>query len=187
MSENQKVSAVIDGFYFDQEQDIERARRETEGIAYIKANTDMENPETVLQLYQKLIEEQLFETMVGFAFLKELRDYLMEIPTIEEHELPSICVRRKEKLPENKSAEREWKTKKCASDQIGRRLKISLLVNLFLVILAAGMFIISMSGDNLNILNYENEIINRYADWEQELKQREQSIKIREQELGIMP
>lgn len=187
MSENQKVSAVIGGFYFEEEQEIERARREAEGIEYIKSNTDMENPEIVLQLYQKLIEEHLFETVVGIGFLKELRDYLEQVPTLEEQDLPSIHLPKKEELLEKKRGKDTQKVEKAARNQVKRNLKISLLVNLFLLILAAGMFIISMTGDNLNIVNYENKIINKYADWEQELKQREQSIKTREQELGITP
>ena len=48
-----------------------------------------------------------------------------------------------------------------------------------------GMFFITASSNNLNILNYENELINRYEDWETQLLQREEAIEKREAELGI--
>ena len=42
-----------------------------------------------------------------------------------------------------------------------------------------------ISGNSVTIVNYENEIINKYEDWEKDLKEREAVIMQREAELGI--
>jgi hypothetical protein len=47
------------------------------------------------------------------------------------------------------------------------------------------MFVITSTTNNATVLNYETEIINRYEDWEQDLNEREQKVKEREEELGI--
>ena len=53
----------------------------------------------------------------------------------------------------------------------------------FIAIVA--MFIISSTSNNVNILNYENEIIDKYSEWEQELSDKEQELNAWEQELSL--
>ena len=49
-----------------------------------------------------------------------------------------------------------------------------------------GMFIImSVSGESVTIVNYENELINKYEAWEKELEEREAVVMQKEAELGI--
>ena len=77
------------GFVFRTKKEAELAQREIEGTKYLRQKLDMENPNAVFSIYQNLIEQDLFETPVGYCFLKELRDYLLMIPAIsnrsEEH------------------------------------------------------------------------------------------------------
>ena len=48
----------------------------------------------------------------------------------------------------------------------------------------AGMFAITyLSDDNVNILNYENAIIDKYEDWQKALDKREKQLDERESEL----
>ena len=42
-----------------------------------------------------------------------------------------------------------------------------------------------MKSENPNILNYEQNLINKYAQWEQELSERESIIREKERELNI--
>ena len=58
-------------------------------------------------------------------------------------------------------------------------------MNIVLALLVGGMFYVAMTGNNPNILNYKNSIVNKYAAWEQELTEREQAVREREKELGI--
>lgn len=182
---------IIEGFYFTDEKIAEQAKRESDGVQYIKENTDMENPEKVLQLYHKLIVEQLFETPIGISFLKELRDYLAAAPGINEKEIEAIpteiLLKEAEvrKVKREKTADRARMEKRLA--QTKKNLRTSLLVNLFLVIVVIGILIITMTSDQPNIINYENKLIDKYAQWQQELEAREQTVKEKERELEITP
>ena len=53
--------------------------------------------------------------------------------------------------------------------------------------LVIGMFIITFTGDNPNIINYKNALENQYSEWEQELDEREDAIREKEAELNIQP
>ena len=72
---------------------------------------------------------------------------------------------------------------KISSDR--KKLRTSVIVNLFLVILVIAMFAITLKSDNPNILNYKNAIVNQYASWEQELSEREKQLRQKENELGL--
>ena len=61
--------------------------------------------------------------------------------------------------------------------------KISLIMNVVLLVAVIVMFVITIKSDNPNILNYETAIQNRYSAWEQELNDREKAIKEKELEL----
>ncbi len=81
----------------------------------------------------------------------------------------------------------ELKQRRAESKLKGRRgaLRFSIAVNLFLLILAVGIAVITLMDSNPNIINYENKIVDKYAEWEQALEEREQAVKQREQELGL--
>ena len=179
----EKKEKIIEGFYFDDAKVAEQAKREADGIQYIRENTDMDNPEIVLQLYRKLIGEKLFETPVGISFLKELRDYLLQVPTIQEQELEPIHFQ----TPEVEAEMRFNGRMEKKIEQGKKRLRISLIVNLFLAVLVVGMVIITLTSDQPNIVNYENKIVDKYAQWQQELEEREQAVREKEQELQINP
>ena len=69
MPENtQRVS--VGGFSFENKDEAEQAKKEIEGIRYIKTKTDMNDPEVILQVYNKMIGQKLFETAVGYSYLK---------------------------------------------------------------------------------------------------------------------
>ena len=42
-----------------------------------------------------------------------------------------------------------------------------------------------LCGENANIINYRNAIVNEYSTWEEELSQREHAVREKERELGI--
>ena len=197
---------VVAGFLFLDEKEAEQAKREEEGIAYITQRTDMKDPQVVLLLYQKMIQEKLFVTPVGMTFLKQTRDYLLS-SAISERELPAIdagaagkaasdgaetehaavdeetlqAYRRQEK---RKRQEIERRSKKSIA-LVRKNLRLSLLCNLFLLILVVGIVAVSLSSNHVTILNYRSRLENEYARWEQELSQREQAVRQKEQELGI--
>lgn len=188
---------VIDGFIFEHEAEAVQAAKEADGIRYVKEKTDMNDPKMVLQIYNKMIRQNLFETAVGFAYLKELQEYLEVSPYILKDEILPISVshkaleesiRKKLKIPEKPQKETEEAEKKAREKQeqgYQKKYRITLFFTIILAVSIAGMFLITANSNNLNILNYENEIINRYAQWEQELIEREEAVKAKETELGI--
>lgn len=180
---------IVGGFAFGEEQDVRKARKEQEGIRYIKSKIDMSNPEMVLQMYHQIIKEQLFETPVGYSYLKELQEYLTIQPIIRKEDIQPIPILRQQSQGKKqvKPEKSEGKAKPEKKVEIKERnvnyktrYKGAVVVIVSLLVIVAAMFAITMTSNNLNILNYENELINRYEEWQQELEEREQAVKERE-------
>ena len=73
---------VVEGYSFTNENMAKQARTEAEGVRYVKARTDMSKPDQVFNVYHKLLQQRMFQTPVGYAYLKELQEYLKTIPGI---------------------------------------------------------------------------------------------------------
>ena len=188
--------------YFGQKKEAELAQREIEGTKYLRQKLDMENPNAVFSIYQNLIEQDLFETPVGYCFLKELRDYLLMIPAISNEEVLAIPIRypqteeeekkqkkeqkkeeqRKERQREKEKAKNKKEQKKEGKNYKGR-CQFFMVTSLILLISVVSMMLLAATSDNVNILNYENKLIDKYSSWEQELEEREQAVKEQEQAL----
>ena len=70
-------------------------------------------------------------------------------------------------------------------NRIMRRMKKSILLNFVLVGVVVLLFVIALTGENANALNYKRVLTDRYASWEEELKQREEAVREKEKELQI--
>lgn len=190
------------GFVFRTKKEAELAQREIEGTKDLRQKLDMENPNAVFSIYQNLIEQDLFETPVGYCFLKELRDYLLMIPVISNEEVLAIPIRypqteeeekkqkkeqkkeeqRKERQKEKEKAKNRKEQKKEGKNYKGR-CQFFMVTSLILLISVVSMMLLAATSDNVNILNYENKLIDKYSSWEQELEEREQAVKEQEQAL----
>ena len=190
------------GFVFRTKKEAELAQREIEGTKYLRQKLDMETPNAVFSIYQNLIEQDLFETPVGYCFLKELRDYLLMIPAISNEEVLAIPIRypqteeeekkqkkeqkkeeqRKERQREKEKAKNKKEQKKEGQNYKGR-CQFFMVTSLILLISVVSMMLLAATSDNVNILNYENKLIDKYSSWEQELEEREQAVKEQEQAL----
>lgn len=194
MSKNAEHLYVVEGFSFSSEHEAEQAKKELEGIKYVKGKLDMEQPERVLALYNKMVDEKLFVTAVGISYLADLREYLLTIPFVNNEEIHPIYVThpvvdevikeqkqiQKEKVQEVKTAAK--KAADASKDAtVQRKLKMSFVLNIVLAICVILMFVISGTSGHPTILNYETVLINRYSAWEQELTEREAVIREWEQ------
>lgn len=179
---------VVEGFAFISEKEAEQAKKEREGIRYIKEKTNMSNPDMVLQIYNKMVREKMFVTSVGYAYLFDLQEYLRTNPYIKDEDImpievvhPSIQESLKEEKHKHQVQMQEMRkkaAKKPVTDaELQNKYKLSLLVNLILAISVVGMFLISTTSRHPTILNYEEELINRYSAWEQELTEREAALR----------
>lgn len=178
-------------FAFSNEKMMEKAVKEEEGIAYMKKHLDMSDPESVLGIYKQMVEQQLFETPVGYVFLYELQEYLKTSTSIEEEFIPAIPVVTPEAVEERKIEKTtEWSKDKTVTKtkiqnvNFKTRFQASFYINVILVIIVVAMFAITATSGNINIVNYENALIEKYEMWETELKEKEQKLREREEELS---
>lgn len=138
--------------------------------------------------------------------LKELQNYLLMSPELvgeelEAIELPASFTRKEvqeetiewyaQHLEELKQRERTTGFQKRRAEERAEKsrkhLHFSLMCCLFLFLVAAGMGVITMTSSHPNIINYENQIINKYEAWEADLEQREARLKEQQEELGNNP
>lgn len=180
----QKREYIVDGFLFLSREDAAAAREEMKKARYLQRHLSAQTVETIRELYQKALEDRIFQTPVGLAFVSELRERLIE-EGIEEFDIEPIPVyydvvqNKMREGFEKKEEPREEPRKESG------RLKVSVVFNVILGLLVAIMFYVAMTGNNPNILNYESVIVNKYAAWEQELTGREQAVREKEKEFGI--
>ena len=192
--EQKRKYYYVQGFAFTDEQEAKKAQKESEGIRYIKEQMDKQKPAQVLELYQKILSEELFETPVGIRFLKELQEYLMAVPGMNKEELPPIVIKSRGK--EETTGEEKPKPKerepgpreqvRLVEKHINYKKRYHFFCFAACVLFAAvvALFGIEMTSNNPNILNYENQLIDRYSDWEQQLEEKEQELKQLEQQLS---
>ena len=83
---------IVDGFLFENEDLMKEAKKEAEGVRYMKARVDLQYPDRVLQIYQRMITQEMFQTQIGYAYLRELQDYLYTMPQIANDDVPPIPV-----------------------------------------------------------------------------------------------
>jgi len=178
---------IVDGFLFEDEATAELAKKEEEGVRFIKERTALDNPEVVFKLYKKLLEQELFVTPVGQRFMVELQNVLLSSGYIARADIPPIKVAKVEppKLEEERAVK---KVTKKIDKKVGGEYRKPFYIALFFAIVfgisVVGMFFINeLSSNSVNILNYREEIINEYAGWEAELQEKEAELREKEKEL----
>lgn len=174
------------GFLFSSKDEAQAAAREVAAIKYIKEKVDFHDPLKVLKIYTSLIKERTFTTPLGYEYLSELRYFLIEQPQIKNEDISDIPVNSKiivkeSILPDDNKAVLIRNAKKKINYK--KRFINSIAINIALCIVIIAMFIITNTSGNINILNYENKIIDKYEQWEIELTQREEALKKSEEKL----
>ena len=62
--------------------------------------------------------------------------------------------------------------------------RYSLFMNIVLIAMVIAMFILTLTSDSPNVVNYRTKLEDEYASWEQQLTEREQDLRKREQEVS---
>ncbi len=201
-----KTESIIDGFEFADLKEAMQAAKEVEGVRYIRTKTDLANPEMVLQIYNKMVSQEMFDTVVGYCYLKELQNYLYDARVIADHAILPIKIERpgaKGGAGESTAHADEPKQKETpvrpAQPRVTEntqprgkvdhtdykvRSQVLGIVSAVLTVCVILMFVIMATSGSPNILNYENQLIDKYEQWEQELVERENAVKERERQLG---
>lgn len=177
-----------EGYSFFTEKDAALAENERRKVEYLEAHLDYNQPESILRIYKKAIEDRVFKSPVGLLFLKNLQMYLLNQQEINHEDVDAIPLYvsfegefRETPNPARSRVKREESKPKKKSVA----LAVSIISNIGLVVAVIAMFAVALNADQPNILNYEQVLQNKYASWEQELTEREQEIRQKELELQI--
>ena len=169
---------TFQGHTFDDEKQLIAAKKEAEAIEYLRSKTDFDNMNNLRKLYDRILDRNMMETVVGIAFLKEIRGKLIDSGMFTEEQLRPIPL-----LPEVKKLKKRKEIQKRSremtllerSEQKNTRLKI---ICFFLAVLVAGMFIITLTGTRSPwALSYEEQILNKYASWAEEIQSKEEYLR----------
>lgn len=184
----------VSGFLFEDEEIAAQARKEEEGIRFIKEKSTLNNPEVVLKLYKTLLQQKLFVTPVGLQFLLELRSFLEGSPSVDKEEIPAIdtAVFLKAAVAENsKKTPQKQSAVSVSKGSYKQPFYVALFFAIVFGISVLGMFVIAeASNNNVNILNYREKIINQYEQWEKELEAEKERLEqwdadLREREAAL--
>lgn len=165
---------LVGGYEFETLDEAREARMELAAVQYFTNKTRGSSPETTCKLYQKMVEQKMFHTPVGNAFVKELGDYLVQHRFLEPPEGQS------EETDAEKEKEKLYKKALEELERTKARLTTSRIISIILAAGIAVMVYIASTSSSINILNYETALQDRYSAWEQELKEKESRIKERE-------
>lgn len=171
---------VVEGYSFTDENMANQARTEAEGVKYVKSRTDMSKPDQVFSVYHRLLEQKMFQTPIGYAYLKELQEYLRTMPGVHSEDIRPIPVAANLLVDDTFGATANWRRR---LKRVQDKLRISLVANLILALGIVVIFIITATSGQTTIFNYERKLLDRYASWEQELTEREREV--REAELNL--
>jgi len=185
----EKKEFIVDGFQFSNLKDAQAARNEQDKVRLLDSRLDYDHPEQVRIIYEKAIQNRIFKTPIGYTYLHTLQKYLME-HSAEGEEVRSVplFVNYVNSMRSTTSPARQRIVpKKPEPEPAEKRLKVSRIMNLILIGAIIVMFIITLNGENPNILNYENALVNKYSAWEEELTERERVVREKEKSLNIAP
>ena len=178
-----KKDRIVDGFCFTSKEEADIARLELEKIEMLKQRMDYSNAPFVLSVYNRAIMNRTFRTPVGYQYLSSLREWMLNqgVSESEMSAIPLMAYFGTVKSPAEKIKSTSAPKKKTKQNSIS--LVGSVLLNIILILLVGVMFLIALNSDNPNIINYKTQIINEYADWEQDLKDKEDELRAWEKEL----
>ncbi len=183
---NTVSNLIVGGYHFISQEDAAKAQTDISKIKMLRTRVKADKPAEIKMLYEKAIENKIFKTPIGWGYLMDLKRKLIAGGYKEEDIIPipvDISFTRHSAI-ENINVKQRIKPEK-KKEKINYFKIISLALNVVLAILVVLMFVIASTSDNDNIINYKSNITNRYASWEQDLKEREKTVRQAEKKLGI--
>ena len=179
----------VGGYNFRSKETADEAKHELNAIRYVSAKTDTRDPKQAYSLYNKLLDKEMFRTLIGMDYLKDLQQRLYEFEDIPNEKIRPIPVKYEvQDIMDSKREVTKLKGKINKLEKSRDRYKDyfikTIIINVVLVIVIAAMVIIMGTSTNPTVLDYEKKLQDKYAAWEEELKSFEKELKAREKELG---
>lgn len=180
---------VIGGYSFETQEEYEKALEEKKSIENLMKKVNLEKKELIVALYSGLVTQNKLSTVIGLEYLCRLRDVIVNKKYAKALELPPIQTGtfKTEKAVGYRLSDTQQKLdeqKKEALKYKGR-VKSLIICNIILFIVIGIMMYIATTGNNVNVINYEHKLVDKYAAWESQLTEREKQVREAEKRLGI--
>lgn len=169
---------TFQGHTFDDEKQLIAAKKEAEAVEYLRLKTDFSNMNNLRKLYDRIIDRDMMETVVGVAFLKEIRETLIGSGMFTDDQIRPVPL-----LPEVKKLKKRKETQKRSRERtllerFERQNTILKIVCFFLIAMIIAMFVIVLNGTRSPLaVKYEEQILNKYASWAEELQEKEEFLR----------
>ncbi len=178
----------VGGYNFKSKETAEEARSELNAIRYVASKTDTRDPKQAYLLYNKLLDKEMFRTLIGMEYLKDLQQILYASDDIPNDRIRPIPVSYEvQDMFDGKREATKLKGKVMKLEKSRDRYKDyfikAMIVNAVLVIVIIAMLIIMGTSTNPTVLDYEKKLQDKYAGWEEELESKEARLKEWEKEL----
>lgn len=173
--EKREDDLVVGGYRFATIADAETARMEIKKVENLEQRLDYRRPQNVLLVYNRAIDNQVFLTPIGLNYLQKMQKEMLKwgVPADKIQPVPLHGTF------SNKTANSRSIRMSVADrhPEYQGRFVTSVLINVILVFLVAGMVAIAWNSDTPNIINYRQAVVNEYSQWEQELTEREREVR----------
>ena len=187
---------IVDGFLFEEAGQMSEAQDDMQRIAQLEDKLNYDNLDAVAMVYIKSVQNELFHTVVGASYLKRLQLYLKQNGyqriDFDKYPIP-ICDSPGETDGQDTQSGAEgdvqgsdshkWRVRTKYQQELKQRLRTSIWLNVILAGAVIALFVITLKGENVNIINYRYNIENRYAEWQKQLEEREAAVREKEQAL----
>ncbi len=179
---------TFDGYIFLSVEDVEKAKHDRKKIDILGQKVRSTKVSDLEAVYEKAISSKIFSTPIGWEYLAKLRDKLIAAGVSDSDLTPiPISVKFTNVALPDEYHPRQYITPVPKKKK--RDVKASIIIlsafNLILIGLVVAMFIIVNTAETDNMINYKQNVTNRYAEWEQSLKDREKAVRQKERELDI--
>lgn len=186
---NREKEFVVNGYSFETQEEYEKALEEKKSIERLMKKVNLNKGELLVALYSGLITQNKLSTVIGLEYLCRLRDIIINKKYAKTSELPPIQTAnfKTERAVGYKLADTTQKlqAERQQTLKYKERVRTLFIVNIALVIVIGVMMYIATTSNNVNIINYEHKLVDKYAAWETQLTEREQRVKEAEKRLGI--
>jgi hypothetical protein len=176
----------IGPFQFESRETYDQAKKEYEMITMLEDKVDLSDPKAALKVYNRFVAEHTFRTAVGYTFLVELHQYIVDSELVTDEGLLSIPVAEMQKreldtIPSRPNGESRYKRLYERQKTISTKFKFALIAACVLLV---GFVVITMKT-RYSVFTYftnykqnmEEQLIDKYEKWQTDLESRENALK----------
>ena len=179
------VDIALSRLNFESREAYDRAKKEAEFIRKAEETMDLTDAKTALKLYNKIVKEKIFSSVLGYEFLFELRNVIIESGVAKAENLAAVPVREIIKTENDTLEDRSIEVEKFrhlyeGQKIINKKYKIGIIA---FVLVLIGFVLVNFKLE-YSVFTYftnykatmEEELVNKYEKWSEELQKREDAI-----------